>query len=488
MIFKNVADVRHHSYYEELEVLRLAYKSWAKLIDGHPSFWTSLRYCDPDDLWETVMERSEELPLDVHLTGDSLEEGGPGYEDRAAAFLETIENTSSRWRSLHVRVASMEACQVQTFIESSAANLEKLDVVHTGGSFELRSIFDSGVRMPRLQTLSLTGCRSWGAVAFPELRILRLESLNGDVAGLVEMLETCPLLEDMVVYDSGFITASDARGDLDETLSRVTLPHLRSLTLSLWNPDLNREILARLHAPQISSLRVACGGRGSPLGVPKFERLLASLHRWLRSFPTIVSPPRLNVTISDTGNITLAHGDQLEVAMRRTDPSAIWKSWMQMVNSLTREIRVSVTELAFCFADTDEVQIQTALSDISLAFPNVISLSTTYQTIFRYPGDDRQWIETVLKCLGKPHSTGTGGKEWIFPKLRQLKTIWLSHTRDLWFSFVKARLHVSQLETIDFGESSIHRTDYEALVELGVSVHLDDRGIIQEVSAAATLK
>lgn len=234
-------------YMRRLYTMRRVAKRWQEIIEGTPTFWTFVLATLPPHVNEMTILRSGTCSLSFVYAPTTF--GTMGKQPPLQDFLATVVHTRSRWSAYNGPVVS-------EYLEAPAPLLQKIS---------LRGTFKEGSDTKPLELLG--GCTSdlrqvglsrvsipWKMEMFTHLRSLALEYLGWDgltISHLIDFLRSSPDLEHLKLQS---IHAAPSSTPLPPI---ITLPQLRSISLSNCKNDVTVSILHQIRAPSCNDFYLA---------------------------------------------------------------------------------------------------------------------------------------------------------------------------------------------------------------------------------------
>lgn len=241
------ASFSSRSYMKRLYTMRFVAKRWQEIIEGTPTFWTTIASALPSHVNEASIIRSSGLPLDVIYYH-------PGYVNPVnhpseAEFLKLIQHSRPRWSAITLDLYDPSAMAgylgapsplLQTIIVRSArfTSLESEPLELLGGDItNLRFVYLSGVSI-------LCSVESFAQLKCLTLKNVAQDSLTGPQ--LLDALRASPGLQ--------VLNLKNITTEAPPPSSTITLHHLRCIKLRSCAVDLVAYILRQIQAPSCTRL------------------------------------------------------------------------------------------------------------------------------------------------------------------------------------------------------------------------------------------
>ncbi|KZT34289.1 hypothetical protein SISSUDRAFT_1122362 [Sistotremastrum suecicum HHB10207 ss-3] len=261
-------------------------KRWRAIALATPRLWAQLHLSWPDSAISTYFSRSSSVPLSLGINERSCIREGDNRE-----FMEDLQPISPLQRMIQSLTASNSLHRIcrlsiqwrgsllgpdrmppdlSAFIKSLLSQevpaiTPNLFQYHFMSTDYISRIYDSSLSLAHLPLLTDI-CLEWTSLRF----ILPSPCLLTDVyarcsqateTDVIRFLESCPLLENVVVHLSRFgFEDKEGSSNFDskpEVIDRAPLPHLKSLEITWVDTRFAEDILAKFDIPSSASIRLS---------------------------------------------------------------------------------------------------------------------------------------------------------------------------------------------------------------------------------------
>lgn len=460
-------------YYFALFILRLVSRSWDLEICDTAPFWTVMSALFPNPFQELILQRSQEVALDVEVTRKGFYLLGeiPNLMEEETVFLEQIMHRDIRELEMHLPADEDPSSY---FIPVH----RKLVALHISRDrpFELTS----PLLAPQLAYVRLFNF----TIPWSGLTNLRLLSLQGryrlDLVQLFCLLSASPLLE-ILELECSLVVPFDDDAEEDAPLQLVQLAHLTHLRLMCMPGEWIVRLLDNLVAPACCSSTIVTeiDGRLNPWIL---ARRVGRLCR-----PIVSSSPMMLYLSMTSGSLSAELGDDITFTLTNN-------GWAEEQTWLSVRSRLIRTFLEECKGPRFQDPIPRAhlrydsirssfegIKIIGNFFPNTRSLHVTADA----------GIDQMVQALSESRETEDGSLEWCLPELTELQvgtSAFKSRTSyDSVVDKVIERAQAAPFSTSTFSpiteltlsRGTVRRASLTRLEELGIKYSLHSVKVIQ---------
>ncbi|KAG9050602.1 hypothetical protein FS837_004127 [Tulasnella sp. UAMH 9824] len=261
---------------KRLYCIRAVTKRWKGIIEGTPSFWTTVVSSLPLYVNEASILLSSNLPLSV--ISYRPEPGNPVVHPSDAKFLKLIEHTRSRWSVMVLGL--YDSTSMSEYLRAPLPLLHTIIVRSTRFifSFEPELKLLGGDRT-NLRFVHISGVSIlWSAGRFAQLKCLTLKNVAHDGLTGGELLDTISASPGLQV-----LNLEGIKTEIPLHSPTITLHHLRCIKLSFCAIHLVEYVLRQIRAPSCTRLCLTIGDEQG-FDVPHFlKETFKSFHGTLRT-------------------------------------------------------------------------------------------------------------------------------------------------------------------------------------------------------------
>lgn len=245
------ASFNSRSNVKRLYTMRAVTKRWHGIIEGTPSFWTTLVSALPLHVNEASILRSSNLPLFVIFYHSEPLNPVYHHSDATNKFLKLIQHTRSRW--LAIVLGFFDPTDMSQYLEAPLPLLQSIIVRSTrffsfepdSEPLELRGGDRTNLRFVYLSGVSIL----WSVGRYAQLKCLTLKNVAPDGLTGGELLDTIRASPGLQV-----LKLKGIRTGVPPPSPITTLHHLRYIKLHSCATDLVECILRQIQAPSCTRL------------------------------------------------------------------------------------------------------------------------------------------------------------------------------------------------------------------------------------------
>ncbi|KAG8891552.1 hypothetical protein FRC01_014639, partial [Tulasnella sp. 417] len=227
--------------------MRSVTKLWQSIIEGTPSFWTTIVSTLPSYVNEASIIRSANLPISIIYYHPGY--ANPAHRPTEAEFLELVQHSRPRWSA--VTLDLYHSTEIAGYLEAPLPLLRMITV----RSARLTSIASEPLELPggdttNLRFVCLSGVSILCSVGhFVQLKCLTLKNVGRDGLRGPQLLDTLRASPGLEVLNLKGIKA-----EVPPPSPTITLHHLRCIKLRSCAIDLVAYILQQIQAPSCTRL------------------------------------------------------------------------------------------------------------------------------------------------------------------------------------------------------------------------------------------
>lgn len=440
---------------------------WADIVRKDPSFWTVLHCSDAPQLVETAIERSNNLPLQLHFPcydvpysqsereEDDYRRESHDHND----FLDLLgEHIPPRTISqLHIQAYQHDWSSFSKFLTTPAPVLSSLSLWHqrygrySRSSLGMRGLYLFGGVAPKLHTMELTFCDLPSKYPpLPALHTCAIGNCTLSRYDLVHLISAAPALESLSVASC---TATSTGEVLRLTPIQTRIQHLfmQYNTLKDDSGDGLTSALDYFQAPDLESFVVETGTDGTK---PRISE-------WISAFSAASEISALGISLvpnprDDSYVVFMALGPNFRLTINQPQHST--ETPDSVILGLLNGIHPSA------YASIKSLDLALSEPFVNYFLPTLASKFTATTEFILYTEPQQSWLYLGQKQDG----------EWPFPRLTTLRInqLWLMDGTEMpLLDMLRAREEiVDGLKTIHFNSGQVGPAFLSAAQGLGVTV------------------
>ncbi|KAG8984723.1 hypothetical protein FRB90_005141 [Tulasnella sp. 427] len=405
-------------------------RRWRVTAEGAPTLWSGIDGDDGLPLVRKALELSKDVLLDITYRDLS----GPSSIGHRIEFMEEIEGSTFRWRSLSVLGYNLNLAMVTL----GGVSAPQLTALHLEQRFDRLEGQDHPIRwkvylfggpnaLPQLKHFDVSGL----PIAIAPLQLSGLKSLSmrdirlASDEEIYQVLLNSPELELLELEwsdDSQWPTVAVEPPDSPF----IELPNLTGFTLMRTHEEFGHRLLLSIVAPNLRHFEIEVNRGTHPVlniispNVRHWRRVLTSLTTGIQEIEMVGDAVECRIEV---GGLTIwTHNHEEEPMMSNIEPV------VDLVRSLGSHLHNA--PINFTLSDEDHPVFPELLSGFSpgLGIAKLSLISTEED------GD----MSDLVHLLSLPNASFSNG--WIFPQLEILRTnlVWAEGNDDL-LAVIKAR-------------------------------------------------